>query len=188
MGGELGTGPRAGSCAVDKTLLTPQVSDSSVSSVEPSLSASTLRARWRGLQGEPTRGGVRGGRQLPSGPAVTEVTRPGICASLKKGRHPRERGASCPETRTPHSLWRVSETTGCLPKGFKERPPRASAGPQPLRPTDRCCVARVGSDPTEVWCPQGGSIFPPNTYSRSSSSSMAGSCIRSPLSGKAPRK
>lgn len=40
--------PRAGweleRGAVDRTLQTPQVSDSSVSSVEPSLSASTLRA------------------------------------------------------------------------------------------------------------------------------------------------
>ena len=50
----------------------------------------------------------------------------------EEGRHLRERGASCPETRTLHSLWRASETTGCLPKGFKERPPQASAGPQPL--------------------------------------------------------
>lgn len=65
-----------------------QVSDSSVSSVEPSLSASNLRERWRGFHGEPTRGGVREGRQLASEVAVMELTRPGTWTNLKKKRSP----------------------------------------------------------------------------------------------------
>lgn len=69
--------------ATDGTLQV-QVSDSSVSSVEPSLSASSLRERWRGFHGEPTRGGVREGRQLASEVAVMELTRPGTWTSLKK--------------------------------------------------------------------------------------------------------
>lgn len=60
----------------------PQVSDSSVS-VEPSLSVSTFRGWWwRGLHGEPTRGGVREGGQPSSGVAVTTGTKPVTWVSL----------------------------------------------------------------------------------------------------------
>ena len=111
---------------------------------------------------------------------MTEVTRPGICASLKKGRCPE--GARCLLSRDQYPFTHSAcETTGfCL---------RLLPAPQPFpdrRTSDVWPMS--GSDLTEVSCPQGGSIFPPNTYSRSSSSSMAGSCIRSPLSGKAPRE
>lgn len=103
--------------------------------------------------------------EMPRGSEVPFVQRPGPLHSLSRVR---PRAASKDSKR------------GCL---------RPLPAPQPFPDRRTRAVWPVsGSDPTEVSCPQGGSIFPPNTYSRSSSSSMAGSCIRSPLSGKAPRE
>lgn len=83
-------------------------------------------------------------------------------------------------------------------EGGREEPARQEVpppGPDPQLasrgPRDPPGRRGVPRRPGRAWPrmpPRGGSISPGHTYRRSSSSSIAGSCIRSALSGRAPRR
>lgn len=51
---------------------------------------------------------------------MTELTRPGICTSLKEGRS--QEGSEVPPVQRPgppHSLLHMDETMGCIPEGLR---------------------------------------------------------------------